>query len=265
MSDDAPVKPTVATKVKAWRPAYARWRAELEAKGLQRPLRPIRPPGIVSRSDLQDKNGRRLCGSVVREPGPSGDWLCHMVALKHGTGRCRMHGGRAVLDAFPDGGTKPPGPKNADVLRELRLLGRFDDYRKDSELLDLRHELALMDLHIAQVFKEAMRDNDEDARKEFRASIATRKTLVDAIYKQQASVVPTSQVLAFMHAMVNLMFKYVKDPRDRLALLSDVRRIAGANATLEKSRIAHAIDVGAPAVATLPVEEPPLPVVELVE
>ena len=59
--------------------------------------------------------------------------------------------------------------------------------------------------------------------------LGLRRKVVDSIHKNKDDSVPKERVLTFMRGMMNVLFRYVKDPRDRAAMLGDVRALAGGH------------------------------------
>jgi len=73
---------------------------------------------------------------------------CTQPAMENG--RCRLHGGKTPR------GLDSPQTKHGRYSKDLptRLAGRFEQAMKDSELLKLNRELALLDTRIGEVLDE---------------------------------------------------------------------------------------------------------------
>jgi hypothetical protein len=213
------------------------------------PERPKRPEHIKSVTTLRTPKGARLCGSVLRTPGSKGDWLCHQPGMLT-NGRCKMHGGKV-----PAGVASPTFKhgRQSKVLRDLGIAEMFANFRDDPELAELNTEIALVDIQIEKALRRNAKTDTEKTRKELLATINARRKLVDSKHKNTSAVVPVERVLAFMHAMVNLVFEFVTDPRQKSAFLHKIRALSGrptdqlANASmLDALPKADAIDVPAP-------------------
>lgn len=201
-----------------------RYQSHYHGPWLPKPDFGPRPEGIVSVSTLRTKHGGRLCGSVIRRPGNSGDWLCHQPGMLT-NGRCKMHGGRNVQAITTTVGK--PGGRRSKLLEDLHLTDKFADFRKDPELAELRHEIALTDIQIDRAFKRVTDQDTKENRKEFNDVVNLRRKLVDSVHKNTSAVVPVNTVLAFLHAIVNVTFEFVTDPRQKAAYLSKIRNLSG--------------------------------------
>jgi hypothetical protein len=236
-------KPPVEERT--WTKAYADWRAKQADPSAYRRNRPQRPPEIQTRNDLFSDAGNKLCGARTRIPGLYGDWICHKAAIVNGNGRCKLHGGLSPVGIPKDAGVGSRRGRHVRLLAQMDLLELYDEYKRDAELTELSTEIALADVEIAHLMKRAHNPKaTEQTRKELREWIAERRKLVETVKRNRHAMVPTAQVLAFMHAMVNLTFKYVKDARARANLLNDIRKLSGRYSDgVEVPKVAPIVDV----------------------
>lgn len=198
----------------------------------------IRPEGIVRVTGMRSTSPsqQQLCGQVMNVPGQHGDWICRQMAVKTDPdGLCRLHKARSSSSAFQEDG------KRAQLLDELHLTDEFKGFREDPELTELRHELALTDTLMSKLFKKAMKVQSKENLHEYREIVKLRKQLVDSVHKNTTAVVPRDRVVSFMYAIATIACKYVKDPREKAAMLADIRAISGRHT--EQLKITDAVDV----------------------
>jgi hypothetical protein len=86
---------------------------------------------------VRSPQAKVTCGAKTRSGAP-----CKQHPMPNG--RCRMHGGKSL------GGLASPTFKHGRYSKYMptRLAERYMQGLKDTELLSLRHELALLDIHI---------------------------------------------------------------------------------------------------------------------
>lgn len=187
-----------------------------------------RPPEIQSRTDLKNEAGRHLCGSLLRRPGRHGDWICHTWSFSS-NGRCRMHGGGAVPKIFPEhlDGRPVTGSRRLKLMQDLGLSEKFASFRDDPKLAELRDELAMVDFVLEKAFRRVEKQDNPANRKEFLEVVNARRKLVDSVHKNTSAVITVPQALAFMYAMINLMFEFLPTPTDKGKFLVRIRALSG--------------------------------------
>lgn len=91
-------------------------------------------------------NGRAICGAKTRSGAP-----CQSPPMQNG--RCRMHGGKSP------GGIASPALKHGRYSQYLpeRLMDRYQKALNDKDMLNLRHEVALVDTRIADLLEQVER------------------------------------------------------------------------------------------------------------
>lgn len=91
-------------------------------------------------------NGDIQCAAKSRR-GPGG--RC-MQSRMVGSSTCKLHNGRALM------GIHNPNFKTGRHSRDLptRLAGRYEEAMRDVELLNMRHEIALLDVRISEVLEQ---------------------------------------------------------------------------------------------------------------
>lgn len=97
---------------------------------------------MVAQPNVQAQPMRPICGAKTRNGTP-----CKGIPVKGGNGRCRMHNGKAAR------GVAAPGFKTGRYSKYLpeRLLGRYHEAAQDTQLLELSHEIALLDSRLADL------------------------------------------------------------------------------------------------------------------
>lgn len=217
---------------------------------------PRRRPAKVVNVDTMVAHGRKVCGHVTMIPGVHKDWLCHQFATPE-TGRCRTH---SPQDAFPP---KPkPDPieseahKRSNILRSLGLHKEFSDYRADPEILELRHELALLDLRISSVLQLLKKENTKENDKRFIDLLKVRRQYVEDINKSNSDGVPKERVKTFIYALINVMFEFLPDPEQKAKYLAKIRELTGRPGDLKMPAVAPPTTIDATAV---PQEGPSAP------
>lgn len=102
----------------------------------------------------------KLCGCPTRKGTP-----CSNPAVIGGNGRCRMHNGKAAK------GVAAPNFKTGRYSKYLPkdLMERYNSSIDDPELLNLRHDIALLDARLSQLLERVDTNQGkqvwEDARK----------------------------------------------------------------------------------------------------
>jgi hypothetical protein len=186
-----------------------------------------RPARIVAVDDMMNPKGTiKLCGQVCKNgPGKHKDWLCHQPATKL-TGRCITH---SPKDAFIDApaGRADEVYKRSSLIRELGLHKDFGDHRNDPELLELKHELALIDVRVDSVLRLLKGENTAANDKRLIELLKVRRQYVESIYKTTANGVPKERVVKFIAAMMSTIDKFIPDAQKKAEFLAAIREISG--------------------------------------
>lgn len=183
-----------------------------------------RPKHIVNIDDLMNPKGNiKLCGHVCMVRGVHKDWICHQPATKK-TGRCITHSPKDAFVVIPEPGDTY---KRSSLMRELGLEKDFGDHRNDPEILEMKHELGLIDVRIDSILRLLKNDNSAANDKRLVDLLKVRRQYVADIYKTTSEGVPKERVIRFIYAMMNLTFKFITDPRQKAEYLAGVREISG--------------------------------------
>src|SRR5438105_15788682 len=83
-----------------------------------------------------------LCGAKTRATGPNAGAPCRARAMPNG--KCRLHGGLIPADAALKHG-------RYSKFLPRRLAARYEEALKDEQLLDLSHELALLETRLCDL------------------------------------------------------------------------------------------------------------------
>jgi hypothetical protein len=181
--------------------------------------RRVPPPGLVRVANLISPRGIPLCGEVLDIPGKAGDWICHQPGMRT-NGFCKMHGGQSM--------TRSLFGKRSKLLDELGMTTEFAEFRTDPELVELRHEIALIDTRVDQAIRRVKKDDTPGNEKRLLDLLALRRKLVDSVKRTTATeTVPVDRVMQFVQAMINVMLEFVKDPREKQTFLAKVRALSG--------------------------------------
>ncbi len=191
----------------------------------------VRPARIVARDDLMHPTRNiKLCGQVCKGgPGKHKDWLCHQPATKI-TGRCISHSPREALV-----GTTHADEvyKRAGLIRELGLHKDFGDHRNDPELLELKNELAIIDLRVDSIMRLLKDANTAANDKRLFDALKVRRQYVESIYKTTANGVPKERVIKFIMAMMQIIDKFIPEAQKKAAFLAAIREISGRNGEIK--------------------------------
>ena len=86
----------------------------------------------------------------------------------------------------------------------------------------------LADLAVERTLAAALGPSSTaEARAEFLAALEQHRKLVDSLHKNAAAVVPVERVLAFVHAVTNLVLEVVPDARLKTLFLERLRLLMG--------------------------------------
>ena len=136
-----------------------------------------------------------------------------------------MHGGHSQRG--PHAAAWKTG-KHSTLLRDLGLSQRYEALRSNPELGELRHEIAVADLVVERTLAAALGpDSSPETRKELLDALEQRRKLVDSLHKNSAASVPVERVMAFVHAVTNVVLEVVPDVRLKTLFLERLRLLMG--------------------------------------
>lgn len=167
---------------------------------------------------------------------------CEATSKRSGT-RCRKHAMRGRNVCLVHGGKTPRGAasphfKTGRHSRSLpgHLLATYEDARRDPRLLSLREDIALTDAMLMETLSQL--DHDTPATKErriwreVRKLIDQRRRLVEAEVKHivlAREMMTAEEAMTLLGAVVDIVTRYLPDPKDRAALAEDIATLISAN------------------------------------
>jgi hypothetical protein len=156
--------------------------------------------------------GRAVCGAKLK----NGNGHCRRVP-NTGRSRCHVHGG-----ATPRGLSSPhfKHGRYSTALPE-RLAATYEAALRDPELLDLRDEIALIDVRTTEMFGAA--ENIPVDWNEIRASMEQRRRLCETEQKRMLAMrqlLTTEQVMLIVTTLLSAVRVHVHD-RETLGRISD--------------------------------------------
>lgn len=118
-----------------------------------------------------------VCGAKTRSGKP-----CQSLPVLGGNGRCRMHNGHAAK------GVANPAFKTGKYSKYMpaRLLDRYHDAVADPALLELDHEIALVDARVADLLT---RVDTGDAAKNWKQAREINDTIQEALLNENYGAV----------------------------------------------------------------------------
>lgn len=125
---------------------------------------------------------------------------------------CYAHGGNT-----PRGAASPHfQAKGFSSVLPPRLAERYQAIRADSELMDLRNGIALLDVRITDLLTNLSTDCDHDlVWSEILATMAERRKMTAAEHRRLVdmdAMLTTEQTLALIETLVNIIGRHVNDP-----------------------------------------------------
>ncbi len=125
----------------------------------------------VIRTDTPCHSGHPMsCGATTRKGGK-----CQQPQMANG--RCRLHGGKALS------GVASPTFKTGRYSKYLpaHLLSDFESAKRDPELVECRHELALVDARFGQLSQRLQSKKDADLWALLSSTFSTLATSFDSL------------------------------------------------------------------------------------
>lgn len=164
----------------------------------------------------------RQCTATAKATGQR----CKRLAVD-GYNVCQVHGAGSPHKGRPGGRPIVHG-RYSKHLPE-RLAGKFQDAMRDPNLLDLRSEVALLDIRIGELVEALGGDvPDHESWSAIVGLLESRRKLVDSEHKRMVAMQQTitaEKALVLLAAVVDVIRRHVTD-RETLASIShDIRAL----------------------------------------
>lgn len=155
--------------------------------------------------------------------------ICQSFAMANG--RCRVHGG-----ATPKG-VASPNFRHGRYSKSMpeHLASRYAEALTDSRLLELRDEISLVDVRMADLLAkldEEVKPDDSEVWKEILDTIGARQRLVESErrrYVEMQSIITIPQALAMVGAIVAIVRENVTDPKVLNSIATGIDRLIADN------------------------------------
>lgn len=151
--------------------------------------------------------------------------ICQSFAMANG--RCRVHGG-----ATPKG-VASPNFRHGRYSKSMpeHLASRYAEALTDSRLLELRDEISLVDVRMADLLAkldEEVKPDDSEVWKEILSTVEVRRNLVESERKRLVEMSATLTIkegMAMIAAVVALVRQHVTDPRAIQAISTGIDKL----------------------------------------
>lgn len=147
-------------------------------------------------------------------------------AATPGSTKCHMHGGKSL------GGMASPTFKTGRYSKHLpeRLAGKYKEAMRDPNLLDLRSEVALLDIRLGELV-EALGGNvpDHESWSAIVDLLESRRKLVDSEHKRMVAMhqmISADRAMILLAAVVDVIRRNVEDRQVLAVISSEIRQLA---------------------------------------
>lgn len=184
----------------------------------------LRPHGSTDTGEIT-----RQCTATSKRSGKR----CRKPAMR-GRSVCMSHGGKTPR------GVDSPHFQHGRYSRSIpdQLLETYEHARQDPRLLSLREDIAMVDATIGgllqQLDDEPKPAKDRRIWRQIGNQIDLKRRLVDSEVRHMvmaSQMIPAEDAMTLFKALIEIVSRYVPDPKDRQAITEDFTALIDARNT----------------------------------